>query len=253
MDRVSAQRLMSKLLKPIFRPDQQYEVTPSARTLIDGNHDGKITHDELLEGLVRDQVSFDPKVREIISNRTRLEVDRSIVPGDKSASFGTVEQCMEFVMRYFRESRAKAGLTGSSFETDFGPQHSLADELRLMANDPGRKPGYAGHLNNGLTPPRAGDVLVAESADGEEFHIALVTEVNHRGGRWEVTVYEANVPFNTNSPHPEDHLHRLPLTDDNGTWEMPALPTSRQGYANDMFVVGWIHPEGDKALPGATS
>ncbi|HEY9857811.1 MAG TPA: CHAP domain-containing protein [Stenomitos sp.] len=251
MDRIAAQRLMSKLLKPIFRPDQQYEVTPAARTLIDANHDGKIANEELLEGLVRDQVSFDPRVREIIANRSKLDLDRSITPKDKSAAFGTVEQCMEFVMRYYKESRAKAGLSGGSFDTDFGPQHSLADELRLMASDPSRKPGYSGFLNNGMTPPRAGDVLVAESADGEEFHIALVSEVNHRGSQWEVTVYEANVPFNTNSPRLEDHLHKYPLTNNNGTWEMPALPTSKQGYGNDMFVVGWIHPEGDKALPGA--
>lgn len=251
MDRLDAQRLMSKLLKPIFRPDQQYEVTATARQLIDGNRDGKVTNEELLEGLVRDQVSIDPRVREIIANRSRMEIDRSIAPRDKSASFGTVEQCMEFVMRYFRESRAKAGKPGSSFEADFGPQHNLADDLRLMASDPSMRPGYNGYLNDGMTPPRAGDVLVAESLNGEEFHIALVTEVTPRGGQWEVTVYEANVPFNTNSPRPEDHLHKLPLTYRDGTWSMPALPTSRQGYNHDMFVVGWIHPEGNKTLPGA--
>lgn len=251
MDRITAQGMMSKLLKPIFRPDQQYEVTPSARTLIDGNRDGKVTHDELLEGLVRDQVSFDPKVRGIIANRSRMEIDRSIRPGSKSAAFGTVEQCMEFVLRYFKESRAKAGMPGSSFDTDFGPQRSLANDLRLMAADPSVRSGYKGHLNIDLTPPRAGDILVAESMNGEEFHIALITEVNHRGGQWEVTIYDANVPFNTNSPRIEDHLRKLPLTFANGTWSMPALPTSRQGYDNDMEVVGWIHPEGSKALPGA--
>lgn len=251
MDRLTAQRLMSNLLKPIFRPDQQYEVTPSARALIDGNHDGKVTHDELLEGLVRDQVSFNPKVREIIANRSKLELDRSIKPKDKSASFGTVEQCGEFVMRYFRESRAKAGLPGTSFDTDFGPQHNLSNDLRLMASDPSMRKGYSGHLNDGMTPPRAGDVLVAESLDGEEFHLALVAEVAHRGGQWEVTVYEANVPFNSNGPRVEDHLHKLSLTNSNGKWSMPALPTSSQGYNNDLHVVGWIHPEGDKALPGA--
>lgn len=251
MDRITAQRMMSKLLKPIFRPDQQYEVTPSARTLIDGNRDGKISNDELLEGLVRDQVSFDPKVRGIIANRSRMDIDRSVKPRSKSASFGTVEQCMEFVMRYFAEARANAGKAGSSFETDFGSQRSLANDLRLMASDPSLRSGYKGHLNVGMTPPRAGDILVAESMNGEEFHIALVTEVAPRGSQWEVTVYEANVPFNTNGPRVEDHLRKLPLTFSNGSWSMPALPTSRQGYTNDMEVVGWLHPEESKALPGA--
>lgn len=251
MDRIAAQSLMSKLLKPIFRPDQQYEVTAAARQAIDTNRDGKVTNEELLEGLVRDQVSLDPRVREILANRSRMEIDRAIAPRDKSASFGTVEQCMEFAMRYFRESRAKAGKSGSSFDADFGVQHNLADDLRLMASDPSLKGGYNGYLNDGTIPPRAGDVLVAESLNGEEFHIALVTEVVPKGSQWEVTVYEANVPFNTNASRPEDHLHKLPLTNHNGTWSMPALPTSRQGYSNDMFVVGWIHPEGNKALPGA--
>lgn len=253
MDRSIAQGMMSRLLKPIFRPDQQYEVTPAARTLIDGNRDGKISHDELLEGLVRDQVSFDPRIREIIANRSKMDIDRTIRPRGKSASFGTVEQCMEFVMRYFQEARVNAGLPGKSFEADFGPQHNLADDLRLMTSDPSLRQGYTGHLNDGMTPPRAGDVLVAESLNGEEFHIALVTEVSPRGGHWEVTVYEANVPFNTNGPRVEDHLHTLQMTNRNGTWTMPALPTSRQGYDSDMFVVGWIHPEGDKALPGAAA
>lgn len=251
MDPVSARRLMSQLLRPILRPDQQYDVTPTAKSALDQNRDGKISSDELLQGLVRDDVSFDPRIREIIANRSRLDLDASVVPSDKSSSYGTVEQCMEFVQRYYLEAREHVGLMGPSFDVDFGLQHNLAGEVRQLAAGQSQKPGYQAYLNGGLTPPRAGDVLSAESPDGEEFHVALVAGVDKVGDRWEVTVYEANVPYGQNSKRIQDHLEKLTLDHQDGRWKLTAFQTAKAGYDANMDVVGWIHPEASKALPGA--
>lgn len=253
MDRTSANRMMSDNLSLFSRPDRQYNVTSDARQLIDSNHDGQVDREEVLEGLMRDQISFDPKLREIIANRSRMPIDPAIMPRDQSATFGTVEQCMEFAMRYFKESRAKAGMTSASFNVDFGRQHDIADEVRLMANGKLDRPGYDAYLNGGITPPRAGDILSAESPRGHEFHVAVVTDVEPKGDRWEVSVFQANIPFNVNSHDLQDHIQTLPLDYQNGRWTMPPIPTRAYRYGEDMNVVGWIHPEGDKALPGAAA
>lgn len=250
MERTTARRLMADWLSPLSRPDKQMTVTPAARSLLDTDSDGKITSDELINGLVRDQVSFDPRLKEILANRSKLPLDTSIRPKDQGA-FGTVEQCGEFVMRYFKEARAAAGLSGASFETDFGPQHDLADTLRRMAAGTETRAGYTAYLNSGLTPPRAGDVLIAQSPDGSEFHYALITGVENKGGQWMATVYQANVPFDVNSHDPKDHLQEIPIAYRDGRWSLQRLATAQAGYGSDMDVVGWIHPGPAKALPGA--
>lgn len=158
---------------------------------------------------------------------------------------------MEFVQRYFAEARARQGKHGPSFDVDFGVQHNLAGELRQLAASQLKIPGYQGFLNGGLTPPRAGDVLVAESPDGTEFHVALVTAVEPVGAAWQVTIYQANVPYGTNARRYEDHTEQRTLVASATGWQLERLPTARAGYGSDMDVVGWLHPEGDKALPGA--
>jgi hypothetical protein len=52
-------------------------------------------------------------------------------------------------------------------------------------------PEYERHLNNGLTPPRAGDILVAQGPFSGQFHTALFQSV--RGSS--VTVFQANVAW----------------------------------------------------------
>lgn len=251
MDPTTASSLMSTWLKPFFRPDQQLSPTVGARVLVDENRDGKISRDELQRGLVRDEVSIDPITRALIANRSRLVIDTSIMPKDRSSSFDTVEQCMEYAMRYFKESRSRSGLPGGSFDVDFGSQHNLTNEVRNMAAGTFKKPGYSAYLNGSITPPRAGDILAAEAPSGEKFHVAIVTDVQREGEQWWVTVLQANVPFNRNSPDVAGHLQRLPMTLVDGQWIMAPLPTSRYGYGEDMNVVGWIHPDSQKALPGA--
>lgn len=251
MDRTIALSLMNTWLKPLFRPDQQLGITLPTKTLLDENHDGKISNDELLGGLVRDEVSIDPKTRALIANRSRLALDSSIMPKDRSPKFDSVEQCMEYAMRYFHESRAKSGFTGGSFDVDFGSQHNLVNEVRNMAAGTLKKPGYSAYLNGGITPPRAGDILAAQSPSGLAFHVAIVTEVQREGDRWFLTILQANVPLNTNGRDLAEHLQKVPLQLENGTWTIPMLPTSRFGYDEDMNVVGWIHPDTQKALPGA--
>lgn len=252
MDRATARYLLSDNFNPLQRPDVQYWVSPQAKALLDSDGDGQISRDELVEGLVRDQVSIDPKTREIIANRSRMAIDTALMPKNQG-NFGTVEQCMEFIMRYFRESRGKMGRGGPSFDQEFGNQHDLAGDVRQLASGRLVKPGYDGYLNGSITPPRAGDILAADNPGTDEFHVALVTAVEPRGYGWEVTVFQANVPFNTNGARLEDHLQKLPLRYDDGHWTLPALPTSHLGYNGDLDVVGWIHPEGDKALPGAAA
>lgn len=251
MDQTIASSLMSTWLKPFLRPDQQLSPTIGARVLVDENRDGKISRDELQQGLVRDEVSIDPQTRALIANRSKLVIDSSIMPKDRSSNFDTVEQCMEYAMRYFLESRTRSGLQGGSFDVDFGNQHNLTNEVRNMAAGTFRKPGYSAYLNGSITPPRAGDVLAAESPSGERFHVAIVTDVQREGEQWWVTVLQANIPFNSNSHDLPGHLQRLPMVQENGQWTMPPLPTSRFGYGEDMAVVGWIHPDSQKALPGA--
>ncbi|MBV8315408.1 MAG: hypothetical protein JOZ53_10765 [Planctomycetaceae bacterium] len=47
-------------------------------------------------------------------------------------------------------------------------------------------------------------------------------------------------------------MAQLPLQQrPDGTWFMPPLATSGQGYSHDMNVTGWIHPTGNSRLPGA--
>ena len=52
-------------------------------------------------------------------------------------------------------------------------------------------PEYERHLNNGLIPPRAGDILVAQGPFSGQFHTALFQSV--RGSS--VTVFQANVAW----------------------------------------------------------
>lgn len=253
MDFTTAKRLLAATAHPAMA----WVATPEAKGLVDGNGDDKVSTEELLGGLVGDQVSLDPNTRRILANRSRLPVDATILPGDHSQYVESVEQCMEFALRYFKESRAKAGLPGTSFDADFGEPHNLADETRQLASGAATRPGYDAYLNGGITPPRAGDILVLESARATMYHVAIVAGVERRGDRWVVQVYQANVPYNVNSPRFSDHLEDLPMTYTRGKWTMAPyrygwdLPKLHTSYWENILVVGWIHPKGEKALPGA--
>lgn len=238
---------------PWVRADKRFGITIPARDILDEDGNGKISLKELRNGLAGDRVFFDPVTRRVTANRSRIPVDASVFPKDRSDRFDTVEQCMEFVMRYFHEERAKEGLGTSSFDSDFGGgrQYNISSEFRSIARNPGSRSGYAAYENGQTVPPRAGDVLVAESTSSAEFHIALITAVEPKEDGWEVSVYQANVPYNSNSHKLEDHIQKFPMEFKNGRWTLPVLPTSRYGYDADMEVVGWLHPYGNKALPQA--
>lgn len=253
MDVAAADQLISSQLTSNWlytpRPDKQFQITERARALLDADGNGKISKAELRAGLLQDTVSFDPKLKQILANRSRIPLDPAILPKDKSPRWDTVEQCMEFVMRYFKEDRAKANLADPSFDADFGPQHNIAKDVRALAKGELKKPGYTAYVNGEITPPRAGDILIAEGKS--TYHVALVTAMTHNGKGWTLTVFQANVPYDTNSPNMEDHVEKIPLTYRDGKWSVPPLATAQKGYDEDMDVVGWVHPDDSKALPEA--
>ncbi len=175
--------------------------------------------DAVVGAFEKDEITWDPALKKLIRTESALTIDESVRPKDVSPEFeNSVEQCMEFVERYFRTEMAKSGRKTGSFGEDWPSQHNIADEVRAMAS--GAKPveGYSAYLNGQGLPPRAGDVLSLESAADQgtpasEFHVTV------KGGKW----------------------------------TLQRVMTSQRGYSTDMDIVGWIHPTGKKALPGTTA
>jgi len=171
-----------------------------------------------------------------------ITLDPAIQPRNHSTIPGYenyVEQCGEFVYRYFHTLNL-------TYPTMGQPYYFLTTGL----DDQGRAhPEYARVLNGGFTPPKAGDILVAKGPAQGEFHTALIQAV--RGSS--ITVFQANVAWDWAAPG--KYLYaRLPLQFNltSSRYYMPPLPTSQFGYNHDFPVAGWIHPTGAAAsLPGA--
>jgi peptidoglycan hydrolase-like protein with peptidoglycan-binding domain len=169
---------------------------------------------------------------------SEIEVDPQVQPRRHSTIPGyedEVEQCGEFAFRYFRSQ-------GKPYPT-LGQPYNF---LMTGKDEQGReKPQYQRVLNGSETPPKAGDILVAKGPRPGQFHTAIVTKVE--GDK--VHVLQANVPYNWQGS--QEIEGTFPLRFEDGQYTMPDLPTSQKGYNNDYPVVGWIHPTGDDALPGA--
>ena len=215
--------------------------------------------------LVKDAVAFDAANGKLVATASHMRIDRHVRPLDHSAVPGwtTVEQCMEFVMRYCRTVRRKLGFRDGGFGGTWKKQYNLAVDVEAMANGTLKKRGYAAHLNGGAVPPRAGDVLAMQGpvpAPGQNrrFHVALVTDTYKKGPQWYARVYEANVPYHQNPKAVAEHLSEIPMTVQDGRFTLARVPTGAKGYVTpegkpvDMDPVGWIHPDASKALPGAT-
>jgi len=150
-----------------------------------------------------------------------------------------VEQCGEFVWRYFNTS-------GKHYPTMGQPYYFLLSGLDEKGQP---HPAFKRLLNNGTLPPRAGDILVAKGPGSGEFHTALIQAVQGNT----VVIFQANVAWDWQAPGKFLYA-RLPLQYDytTGLYYMPDLPTSKFGYRHDFWVAGWIHPTGDEnSLPGA--
>lgn len=192
------------------------------------------------------------------SIESHIGIDETIRPRDKSAIFeNSIEQCMEFAMRYFREARAKFGLQGGGFGEDWTKQYNIANEVKAIADGKLAKPGWTAHHNGGKVPPKAGDVISMQSppngtdAPPRHFHIAIVSDVFKKGRRWFARVYEANVPRQVNHPDIAKHYTNIPMRIKDGKFTLARVETSKQNYFTDMDVVGWLRPGKDKALPDA--
>ena len=170
---------------------------------------------------------------------SEIPLDTSIVPGPESSIPGYedgVEQCGEFVYRYFR-------VHGHAYP-DY-PTLGQPAEYVLSGNYRDQFPAFT---NPSFTAPRAGDILAAKGPADGEYHTALVWKVEPD----RVWVYQANVPKGTASPDWQDHVAGLPMTrKPDGSYFMPPLNTSQLGYRHDFDVAGWIHPTGSSRLPGA--
>ncbi|MDB5099958.1 MAG: hypothetical protein JWM80_4379 [Cyanobacteria bacterium RYN_339] len=228
-------------------------VAAEAVKLLDKDLDGRVSAKELVAGLVHGRVAMDQGV--VVPVARAIAPDAAILPADVSPFFKnaqgapTVEQCMEFVLRYFQERRAKLGALGPTLEAAFKVQHDLQPEILGLADASRPIPGYAAGLNGGLTPPGPGAILAAKGPGG--FHTAIVLGVERTPQGFEATVFQANVPLFTNGPTLADHLERLTLRYEDGRWLLPPLKTGAQGYPGDMAVVGWITPDAAHGLPEA--
>ncbi|MCX5789815.1 MAG: CHAP domain-containing protein [Elusimicrobia bacterium] len=170
---------------------------------------------------------------------SEITFDTGVVPGPRSTIPGWedhVEQCGEFVYRYFRAQ-------GHGYP-DY-PTRGQPAEYILQGNYRDQFPAFT---NPSFTAPRAGDILAAKGPAADEYHTALIWKVDTQA----VWVYQANVPWGNRSPDWRNHLARLPMIlRPDGSYFMPALPTSHLGYNHDFDVVGWIHPTGSASLAGA--
>lgn len=167
---------------------------------------------------------------------SEIAVDTSVQPRSHSTIPGYenhVEQCGEFVYRYFHAE-------GKGYPT-FGQPYNFLMTGR-DANGVA-KPQFERNFNGGTTPPQAGDILVAKGPKPGQFHTALITKVDGN----KVTVLQANVPYNWQGG--KELTGEFPLEFKDGKYTMPVLPTSQKGYRDDYPVIGWIHPTGKDALP----
>ncbi|MDB5099030.1 MAG: hypothetical protein JWM80_3451 [Cyanobacteria bacterium RYN_339] len=207
--------------------------------------------------LEKDMVAWDAKTQQFIATASHIKIDEAVRPADQSKIFdGSIEQCMEFVMRYFRTVREKFHAKDGGFGADWTMQYNIADDVKHIADGSLKKPGYVAFRNGGAVPPRAGDVLSMQSpvvgdAKPRHFHVALISDVYQKGRRWYAKVFEANVPYHINVQDVKKHYAEIPLKVHNGKFELDRVRTSLKGYTTDMDVVGWIHPLKEKALPGA--
>lgn len=207
--------------------------------------------------LEKDAIAWDAKTRQFIATSSHVKIDEAVRPADKSAIFdNSIEQCMEFVMRYFRTVREKLHKPDGGFGADWTLQYNIADDVKHIADGSLKKQGYVAFLNGGAVPPRAGDVLSMQSpvvgdAKPRHFHVALISDVYQKGRDWYAKVFEANVPYHVNLPDVKQHYSEIPLNVKNGKFTLDRVKTAAKGYTTDMDVVGWIHPLKEKALPGA--
>jgi len=137
-----------------------------------------------------------------------------------------VEQCGEFIYRYFRTHNKK-------YPTQGQPYFFLTTGLD---NNKEPQPAWMRIFNGGQIPPMAGDILVAKGKDNQDFHTALITEVSAQG----VSVLQANVPLDWQSQPILEDIFSLQYDAETLHYFMPNLPTSRYGYSNDFVVTGWI-------------
>ena len=229
----------------------------NARKLVGRGHGEEAAVKKLLQA---DKLAWDPKSKLLVGTESHLKMDEAVRPNEKSAIFeNSVEQCMEFAMRYFRDVRKKLGAKHGGFGQDWTLQINPAAEFAAIADGKAAKAGYTAFRNGSTTPPRAGDVLSLQSplkGDGSpprHFHIAMISDVYKKGRAWFVRCYEANVPRQTRFADVKKHYNDLPVKVVDGKFTIGRVPTSQRGYTTDMDVVAWLHPLSERALPGAAA
>ena len=171
---------------------------------------------------------------------SEIALDTSIVPRGYSllpGLDGEVEQCGEFVYRYF----AAHGQGWPRYPTLGQP----AEYIRGRS----QRPEFPAFLNGGLVPPRAGDIIAGTGPPGSGiYHTALVWKVE-KDAIW---VYQANVPLRFDSSRWQDHVARLPMDRlDDGGYRIRPIDRAFSRFRADIGLTGWIHPLGDRRLPGA--
>lgn len=258
MEALRARALLLRLEKRLdHRINAGVQMDDNVRRMLGANANEGADDAALEAGLENDTIAWDDKTRKLVATASEIQIDESVRPFSESPHFGSgVEQCMEFAIRYFREVMQKANRFEGSFGTDWTVQYNISDEIRKIASGRLKKDGYTAYASGGTVPPRAGDVVVFETPKDQwdtahEFHVAIVSKVFQRGGQWYGRIYEANVPLGTNDPDISRHFEDVPLTVRNGSFSFDRLNTTAKKYKTDMDCVGWLHPLGMKALPGA--
>lgn len=259
MDATTARRLLDRIetRKHTVTPDLAEDA--NARKLLGDSSQGARDDAPLLQLMQQDRIAWDKSAKKLVGVASSVAIDESVRPNDTSKLFDdSVEQCMEFAMRYFRTERDQAGAKDGGFGQDWKTQYNIAADVRGIANGSRPKSGYNAFLDGGTVPPRAGDILSLESPHkpgkkAENFHVCIVSKVFQQDQQWYVRVYEANVPFQVNDPDVKKHYEDLPMDVVNGHFKIRQVPTASKGYATDMNAVGWIHPLESKQLPGAVA
>ncbi|MCC7386770.1 MAG: CHAP domain-containing protein [Deltaproteobacteria bacterium] len=175
-----------------------------------------------------------------VAATSEIALDLSIVPRARSTLPGygrSVEQCGEFVYRYFRAH-------GHAY-----PDYPTLGQPAEYVASGSYKPSFPAFRNGSHTPPRAGDILTFRGPPMSGlYHTALIYKVEADA----VWVYQANLPIGNASPIAADHTMKLPLLrTPEGRFVMPKLESRKLGMSGDVDVVGWIHPTGQSRLPGA--
>jgi hypothetical protein len=260
MDALRARALLLRLEKRLdHRLTAEVPMDDNVRRQLGANAAEGADDAAVMAGLEQDTIAWDDKTRKLVATASEIAIDESVRPFNQSPHFDSgVEQCMEFAIRYFKDVMKKNNRFEGSFGTDWTVQYNISDEIRKIASGRLKKDGYTAYASGGNVPPRAGDVVVFETPKAQwdtahEFHVAIVSKVFQRGGQWFGRIYEANVPLGSNDPDISRHYEDVPLTVRNGTFTFDRLDTSAKGYKSDMDCVGWLHPLGMKALPGAVA